>query len=438
VPELCPFRGLRYDQRAAADASALLCPPYDVISIDERDRLAARDPHNAVHLELPRSADGTGADAAYEAAARLFNSWQTEGVLRRDEWPLIYLYEQRYTLPGGAQAACRGFFCRLRLEPFGAGGQVRPHERTMSAPKEDRYRLLRAVKANLSPVIMLYVSDDSGALSERLLTELMAGSPEVEARTDDGVLHRLWAADPSSSRAAAALLRLAGERPLTIADGHHRYETALRYRQELRTDDADRAAAPHDFVMALLHHTRSGGLSLLPTHRVLKGAPDSSSLFDAAGLFFSLIPEPRAAELIDSVLGQASNAGEPSGAIGLWTRQGGALLGARREMLQSLLPASASEELRWLDVTVLSSVLPRLLGSPAQELVDGGRLMYTKDAQEAVALVDSGQADACFLLAPTPVESVLAVAAAGEQMPQKSTYFYPKAATGLVFNPLSE
>ena len=171
MPDLRPFRGLRYDPSAVPDLGAVLCPPYDVISPAERERLAARDPRNAVRVELPVAEPGD-AGSAYEAAAQTFKGWIEDGTLRRNDRPLLYLYEQRYSLTDGREASARGFFCRLRLEPYGPASGVRPHEHTMSAPKEDRFRLLSAVQTNLSPVLLLYESDESGEAADRLLDDL--------------------------------------------------------------------------------------------------------------------------------------------------------------------------------------------------------------------------------------------------------------------------
>lgn len=428
VPQLLPFRALRYDAAAVPDLSVVLCPPYDVISGAERELLAARDPRNAVHVELPVGEAG-GAVSSYEAAARTFSGWIADGTLRRDERPVIYVYEQRYQAADGSEQAARGFFCRLRLEPYGPASGVLPHEHTLSGPKEDRFRLTSAVKANLSPVLFLYDNGDRGAATEGLMEALTSAPPEVEALGPGGLVNRLWMADPAEFDHARELMALAASGPLTIADGHHRYETALRFRDQ---PDAPNAA---DFVLALLYDAHSGGLGLLPWHRVLRGVAEGRVLMDAASEWFVVTPCNSSAELIEALA-----EGEPSvpARIGLRTAGGGALLEVDRERVAALLPASASETLRWLDVTVLSSTLSRMIGRAPEELAMDGNLTYVADADAAVALVESRAADAAFLLRATPIVDVVAVAAAGEHMPAKSTYFHPKAATGLVFNPLAD
>ena len=256
VPDLQPFRGLRYDPAVVPDLGAVLCPPYDVISATERSALAARDTHNAVRLELPDS---------YEAAASLLEQWHVESVLTRDEQPSLYVYEQRYAIGEVGQRVARSFFCRLRLEEYGPGSGVRPHERTLAAPKEDRFRLLAATRVNLSPVLLLYDDAARGAASARLLDALTSAPPAAAAAGPGGVGQRLWAIDPAATPEATELLALAGRGPLTIADGHHRYETALRYHA---TPGAPPGA---DSVLALLYDAHSGGLALRPWHRVVAG-----------------------------------------------------------------------------------------------------------------------------------------------------------------------
>ncbi len=411
MPELSPFRALRYGA-FVGDLSAVLCPPYDVINAAERQRLADRDPRNAVHVELPSS---------YESAATTFATWQAEGTLTRDDRPMIYVYEQRYADSVGSERSARGFFCRLRIEPYGPGSGVLPHEHTMSGPKEDRFQLMKAVSANLSPVLFLYDDGDGGASASRLVEEIMSSPPSAAGTGPGGLINRLWAVDPASSPAAADLVRIAGARPATIADGHHRYETALRYRDEV-------GGGSSDYVLALMYEAHSGGLALLPWHRVLAGA-DGGDLLSAAGDWFSVHPVGQSAELTNQLA---------PGSMGLWTRKGGALLRVDRNRVADLLPKGRSETLRWLDVSVLSATLSRMIGTQTEELAADGRLTYSPDAAHAIASVDSEQADAAFLVPPTPIEDVLAVAAAGEHMPAKSTFFHPKAATGLVFNTLAD
>ena len=413
MPQLQPFTGLRYNPAAVPDLGAVLCPPYDVISAAERAALAARDPRNAVALELPVAPAGGD---PYAVAAQTLAAWIDEGTLRQDDQPLVYVYEQRYSVGEIGERVARSFFCRLGLEEYGPGSGVRPHERTLAAPKEDRFRLLEATRVNLSPVLLLYDDAAGGAASARLLDALANAPPAAAAAGPGGVGQRLWAIDPIATPEAGELLTLAGRGPLTIADGHHRYETALRYR-------ATPGAAPGaNAVLALLYDAHSGGLALRPWHRVIAGPVDTTDLVAAASGPFQIEPVTDALELLDRL--RLDDPAAPAGTLGLWTRRGGALLTVN------------NADSRDLDVDVLSSTLPQMIGSTTDDLNAAGRLTYVSDAREAIGAVEDGRANVCFLLRPTPVESVMSGASVGGFMPPKSTFFHPKAATGLVFNPL--
>jgi uncharacterized protein (DUF1015 family) len=329
---------------------------------------------------------------------------------------------------------------------------VLPHERTLDAPKEDRYRLLRATGVNTSPVVGLF--EDRARRTERILGELTGTRPaDVEVVDDDGTSHRLWvvplapaagesdsaAAGPADSAGPADLARellaLAAESPITIADGHHRYETALRYRDERRMSRSCEEDPPFDYILALLLESTGQPLTILPTHRVIRGLGNDGvrRLRECLGELFEVEPADR--DVLLAGFGRAL-AGGGRGRLGLWTRAGGAILTARRAAFAPWLPA-AGAALRGLDVALLGVALDRLAGIDADAVAGGERVAYTKSAAEALDRVDAGTdgADAAFLLEPTPVEAVIAVSRDGDVMPQKSTYFYPKALTGLVINP---
>jgi uncharacterized protein (DUF1015 family) len=416
------------------DLSLVLSPPYDVISPDEQHRLLGRHPRNVVRLDLPEAEAGDDPEERYRRAARILAAWRSDGTLRKDPRPSIYAYEQTYVVPGtGVERIQRGFFGRLRLEAFGDGA-VLPHERTLDAPKEDRYRLLRATGVNTSPVVGLY-ADRTGAAA-RVLESIAATPPDVEARDEEGIRHRLWVVpEDADGGAATTLAALAGAGPITIADGHHRYETALRYRDERRMARSCEEDPPFDYLLMLFLDAASEPLTVLPTHRLLRGVPDGD-LRQAAAKLFDVVPASRE-ELVEA-FGAARGPGG-RGRFGLWTRSGGALLTARREAFEPWLPAGGAA-LRGLDVTLLGAALERLFGIGAEAVGAGERVGYTKSATEALGLVDRGMddptaPDAAFLLEPTPVTSIVAVAADGDVMPQKSTYFYPKPLTGLLINP---
>jgi uncharacterized protein (DUF1015 family) len=436
VPDIRPFRALRYDPATIADLSLVVAPPYDVIDAAEEARLLERHPANVVRLDKPSGQPGDQADDRYRRAARTLAGWRSDGTFRKDPHPSLYVYEQTYRVPGtDAIRTQRGFFGRLRLHAFDEGA-VLPHERTMSGPKEDRYKLLRATGVNTSPVVAVY--DDPSGVASRVLDDVTARPADIDMTDGDGVRHRLWAveADGDGAAAVAPLLDAASHGPVTIADGHHRYETALRYRDERRMSRSCEEDPAFDYILTLFVDAAREPLTVLPTHRIVRGLGDdgTAALLDGLGSLFEVTRDVDQRELRDR-FEAAGLARGGEGRFGLWTRAGGALLTARRDAFAPFLPDGGAA-LRSLDVTLLGVALERLAGVDS-DAVTAGAIEYTKSAGDAIARVDAGLdgADAAFLLEPTPVAAVLAVAADGDVMPQKSTYFYPKALTGLVVNP---
>jgi uncharacterized protein (DUF1015 family) len=427
------------------DLAAVVAPPYDVISQAEHARLLARDSRNVVRLDLPEDAAGDPPDERYRRAARTLTAWRSDGTLRRDPRPALYLYEQTYVVPGTDRVATRrGIFARVVLEPFGAGSGIRAHERTLAEPREDRYRLLRATGVNTSPVVGLG-SDRTGTVPA-WLRDVAATAPAADLVDDAGVQHRLWVAAVGEDDARDAAIRAAcdglGNAPITLADGHHRYETALRYADERRTGPAIEGELAWTEILMLILEPIEGAVTVLPTHRVLLGLDDAavdafvegaSELFDVEGGLDR--------EALVAAFGGSSDAAGGTGRFGLWTRHGGAILRAKRAAFVPWLPAGGSA-VRRLDVTLASIAIERL-GHIGLDAVAEGRIAYTMSAAEAMAWVDSGvsptgarPASVALLLDPTPASEIVAVAADGDVMPQKSTYIYPKAITGLVINPL--
>ena len=327
----------------------------------------------------------------------------------------------------------RGFFGRLRLRAFDEGF-VLPHERTMSGPKEDRYKLLRATGINTSPVVGLY-EDPSGRAAAMLATTV-AAPPLADVMDDDGVRHRLWlVTDEGDDAPATALATIAGSGPVFIADGHHRYETAIRYRDERRMTRSCEEDPAFDYLL-MLFLDAGDQLTVLPTHRVVRGLGDAG----AAGLPNGLerLFEVTATD-VEALAARFEAAGELAGGdgrFGLVTRDGAWLLTARHDAFAGLVP-DGGDAVRALDVSLLAATLDHVLGIDAAAVAGGERISYTKSAREAARLVAERTegADAAFLLEPTPVASILEVSREGDVMPQKSTYFYPTALTGLVLNP---
>ena len=436
MPEIRPFRALRYDPEVATDLALVVAPPYDVIGPELQRRLLDRHPRNVVRLDLPPVEPGDDPDERYRRAARTLAAWRSDGTFHKDPRPAIYVYEQVYRVPGsGIERTQRGFFARLRLEAFGPESGVLPHERTLAAPREDRYRLLRATGVNTSPVVGLY--DDASGGASAILASIAARRPDIDVTDDDGVVHRLWVApaDGDNTDHVAELVRIASGGAVTIADGHHRYETALRYRDERRMSRSCEEDPAFDYLLMLFLETTAEPLTVLPTHRVVRGLGPGglASLQEGLPGLFDIAPANRQA--LDAAFGGGLAAGG-EGRFGLWTRTGGSILTARRDAFPAG-EAPGGAALGELDVTLLGSALERLAGIDAAAIAGGQRVAYTKSVAEALDWVDRAVdgADAAFLLDPTPVASISAVAREGDVMPQKSTYFYPKALTGLVINP---
>jgi uncharacterized protein (DUF1015 family) len=436
VPEIRPFRALRFVGERVGDLTAVVAPPYDVLSSEDRTKLMARHPRNVVRLDAPADEIGDEADDRYRRAARTLAAWRSDGTLHKDPRASIYVYEQIYRVPGtDLERTQRGFFGRLCLEPLTAGSGVLPHERTLAGPREDRYRLLRATGVNTSPVVGLY-EDDSGRAAA-ILARLAAGSPVADICDDDAVRHRLWVVEAEGPNAAevADVVAIAAAEPITIADGHHRYETALRYRDERRMSRSCEEDPAFDYLLMLFLETTAEPLTVLPTHRIVRSIGDEGVARLRARLPELFVVRPASRGQLDEAFGSGATKGG-EGRMGLWTRTGGAFLDARRDAFEPLLD-TGGPAVRALDVVLLGAALDHLLEIDSDAVAGGERIAYTKSTTEAIAAVDEGWggADAAFLLEPTPVRSIVAVAREGDVMPQKSTYFFPKALTGLVINP---
>lgn len=411
TPLVMPFVGERFGDSPAL--SRLIAPPYDVISLEQRKRYAASDPHNIVHLILPEAA---GELNKYQQAAQLLAAWRSEGVFRADPGPSIYVVEQTFTAPSpGAPARTRvGMFAAAAAEPYETR-RIRPHERTHRGPKLDRLELLRATRTSLESIFLL-APDANGALEGGLRRVSEGGrSPDASAELD-GVRLRLWVA---AGDEAAALAQAAGAR-LYIADGHHRYETAVAYARE-------NAAARR--VLAFIVSARDPGLVVLPTHRVIYGTDrDVSALVKGWRQYFEVSTVPEDADRVHLL----AEAGRERTACVVARDTGAAdlLLRLRPGIdLRDMPELGRTEAVRTLDVAIVERLV-------VQEILAAGKstptLTYTPDPAPALEVAHRGKAVAAVLLNPTRVEQVFAVADAGDVMPPKSTYFVPKVPSGLV------
>ena len=413
-----------------ADLTDLACPPYDVITDSQRAVLVARDPHNAVRLEL------SGERSPHQAAAETLAAWRTDGTLTQRSGAAFYSYRWETTdgsADGATDAAApevQGILARILLEPWGPG--IRRHEHTMPGPKADRLGLLRTTRTQLSPILVLYSdrSNRSASIKDRAMLD------EWRARDGDGILHRAGVIE--DERGIAAHL---SRQKLVVADGHHRYETALAYRAEVRADPVTAAAAPGalaaDWVMAVLVNAATEGLEIRPTHRVLRRAdPDRlRALVIGPDPIFQAVPvDP---DRLGERMADLRDAEEAVFGLLLPGGEGWLVIADVDAAADRMRREAGSAATRRLDLALLhAALLGDRLGISEADVAAGETLLYTRSEADARARVTRGEAAAAILVRPTRLSELTAVAAAGDVMPQKSTYFYPKLLTGLVFYPL--
>jgi uncharacterized protein (DUF1015 family) len=425
MADVQPFRALRYDLNAVGSLQSVIAPPYDVIDPEQRAALAARSFHNVVNIDLPQPP--LGGDA-YEEAARLLDLWKRQGTLARDTTPALWALQQDYTGPDGRRLTRRGIYARVHIEEYGPG-KIRPHERTHPGPKEDRLRLTRATQTNLSPIFSLY--DDPanaawGALAPHLTTD-----PWGIATDADGTLNKLWRIEDGA--AIARVQMTLGKTELLIADGHHRYETARVYAEEIGGE------GDHRYVLMCLVALQDPGLTIFPTNRLLNKVKDPG-VQEKLGTYlrehFDITP-------ID--LSQLRPPDDPDGPPTPLTmgyldafHQQPYRLVLKDQALADAALADFPEPYRHLDTAVLEAlILKGVLGMTEDDISHLDGLGYSRTDDEALQLVQSKQYDCAFFLRGSPVKQVREIAAAGVNMPPKSTFFYPKVPTGLLFNPLA-
>ncbi|MFQ5431608.1 MAG: DUF1015 domain-containing protein [Nitrospinota bacterium] len=425
-PNITPLRGLRYDA-AAGPLENLLAPPYDVIKPDMQENLYKKSEYNIVRLILGKKLpDDNEQENRYSRAAATLNEWIANSILVREGKPAIYVYAQTFDVFGEKKTRV-GFIARKRLEEF--GGSVHPHEKTLSGPKTDRLNLTRACKCNFSQIFGIYTEKEK--VTERLLSEITKNPPDMEAVTEDSILHRIWAV--TDEEWIKSLSDIMQNKNILIADGHHRYETALNYLRE----NSSGTKTPEDlkYVMMYFTNTESEGLTVFPTHRVIH---------NVRGLnlesFFKNMKNDFDIEKLPSANGQRNESTEQAIVSRMKNANGhvfGLYSGNGNYSLLTYKPKKEVSVLDKLDVGVLHGrLLEPILGIGAKELAAQSNVSYTIDVAEAAARVDSGSSQLAFFLNSTPVEQMRDVAEAGLTMPQKSTYFYPKLISGLVINPL--
>ncbi len=434
MAELQPLKGIRYNRGVVGNLAEVVTPPFDVISAEAQERYYARNPYNVIRLELAKQEPGDNVlNNRYTRAAATCSEWRLNGVLRQEERPALYLYQQRFT-HGGKTYTRTGLLARVRLEPWSAQ-VVLPHERTLSRPKDDRLHLLQATATQFSPIMAMY--EDPQARIRRLLASY-ATRPEVEITDEANEQHTL---QPITDEQQIILIQdFFSERQLFIADGHHRYETALNYRNEARERHKDMYAADAaNYVMMALVDMEDAGMLVLPTHRLLHGlSAERLAKLNRERLeqYFSVqeLEQGTGSEELEKRLAEASEQG-PSMVIQTPHQRFLLTLNerGRGQMAESGHAAAWNE----LDVAIAHRlILETLLGLRPEEITAGQYVRYVHEAEAALHAVEGGEAQAALLLTGTPVRQISKVAQAGELMPQKATYFYPKLITGLVMNPL--
>ncbi len=437
--EIKGFRGFRFDPAVVGEAGNCVSPPYDVIDESMREALYGKSPYNIVRVIRGRETpEDTEADNKYTRAGAFMEELVSKGALRQDERECIYGYVQDFKIRGQAFQRC-GFVALGKLAA--PGSDVQPHEKTLDGPKADRLRLMRAKAAQLGQIFMLY--DDPEKTADSVIQKAASKGSALDFTDEEGVRHRLYAIEDPAD--IDAVVRMMANKPAVIADGHHRYETALNYYNETKNPEAM-------YRMMTFVNMRNPGLVVLPTHRLVSNAAgfDIKKLISSLDEDFNItvfsftndIEKTEAEKRLFKELNQTFSKGR--NAVGIYAADGNFYSAVYKQngTIERLYPEMSSAECR-LDVNVLHKlILEKHLGIDEAALAGQKNLEYIKDRGDAIVKsvqrVDSGEAQAVFFMSPTPVEQVKAVALTGKKMPQKSTFFYPKIYTGLVINKLNE
>ncbi|MGA1845001.1 MAG: DUF1015 domain-containing protein [bacterium] len=440
MAEIKSFTGIIYNKDTIANLSLVIAPPYDVISPEHQDHLYEQSPYNIVRIiKGKESPEDDESDNTYVRANRYFQQWLGEGVLREEPEEAIYACQDEYRLPNGTKNVRKGFLALFRLEDFGTG-TIYPHERTLAGPKEGRLRLMKACSANFSAVFSLY--SDPERRVEHIMEEVCTSPPDIEILSQERILHRVWkVTDPK--HCDAIVKAMAGQR-IFIADGHHRYETALNYRRLMRDTQGDTGRVePYDYCLMYFSNTDDEGLSILPYHRMinnissdlLETLPERAKEWcDVKHISFDGIAVTEAAARKNLVRLMALM-GSKRPAFGYYTggRRYTLLVLKHHTDIDDIVPGGGSRAWKSLDVNILHSLIfERILGISAEDFERKGTLSFTPDMIKAIDCVNMKSVQAAVFVNPTGIEQVKVVALNGEKMPQKSTFFYPKIPTGLV------
>ena len=423
MAEIRAFKALRFDTEKAGAIEELVCPPYDIISEEQRQEYIYRNPNNIIRLELPKG------DEPYKTAGEVLKKWLDRGILKKDSEDAVYIYEEEFSI-NGIHAKFKGCIVRVKIEEF-SKGVVLPHEETLSKAKEDRFNLMKATNCNFSQIYSLYMDSEHKIINR--LDKLSDCKPEIELTDGDKVTHRLWIVTDKDE--INAICSDFADKKLYIADGHHRYETALNYRNYCRENGIGDGG--EDYVMMMLVDMEHDGLVVLPTHRLVRDLEsfDKEKILNDCKEYFDVSEESDVSNA-ESKLKELYDEGKKAFAFYSGDKGYNLLVLRDEKVIEELLP-NKSKATQGLDVTVLHTlVLEKIFGIDAENMAKQINLTYTRLFDEAIESVDTGKAQCAFILNPTRVTEIRDVAAAGEKMPQKSTYFYPKLITGLVMNKL--
>ena len=422
-----PFRGMRFDTEKAGELKTLCCPPYDIISEEERKEFIKQNEYNVIRLELPKEGEDV-----YARAGEVLDMWRSKGILIHEDKPAIYIYEMEFNAYNKRRSV-KGMIARVKVEEF-SKGVILPHEFTLSKAKTDRFNLMKATNCNFSQIYALYMDSEHTTL--KTIDEQSDFDAQYEFTDDDNITHRLWVC--TDEAVIAKLINDFADRKLYIADGHHRYETAVNYRNWCRENGISKEGDPQDYQMIYLVDMEHPGLIVFPTHRMVRDLEsfDKNRVLKSCEEYFD-IEKFTSVGNMNTVLTKQYKEGKKAFAFycgkGEWYLLTLKDLAVMDSVLPELSPAS-----RQLDVSVLHSlVLEKTMGIDKENMANQINLTYTKFFEEAIMKVDKGEFQCSFILNPTRVTEIRDVAAAGEKMPQKSTYFYPKMITGMVMNDIS-
>ncbi len=427
---IAPFRGLFYNQKKVRDLSKVVAPPYDVISKEEQERLYKKSPYNFIRLDLSQEPD------SYSAVAQLLSEWLATGIFERDETPAIYFLSHRFKLKSGEQKIREGFLALTELQDF-SSGDIRPHEKTLDAPKEDRLKLMLACHAQLSPILALY-SQPKQSINRMLAVEVEGVEPSIEIEQDNGEQCRLWRI--ANAELIEKVQQEMSDQQLLIADGHHRYEATLSYRDWMRRERGQwNGREAFNFIMAYFANINDENVVIMPTHRLVRGYSHKPflELEEALQTYFYVEQHPKTPEGKISFLKALKTAAKKHRVIGASFKRDPRylILRLKNKRMMQRLAKDLSAPLRELDVSTLHLlILEHILGMAPNEQVKGENIRYSQDEDLVLQSLEKEDYQAAFILNATKAEEIQTIVAGGEKMPQKSTYFYPKLLSGLVVN----